>query len=476
MSEAGALGNLFAWSLQAGVLVGAVAVMSHVARIDVPGVRYALWRLVLAACLALPLLQRPVPVDAGVRSAVTTDVSMLTTVSGGLAVPDDEGQASPIAALALWLMAAGAVVRLSWLAVSLLRLRRLRAAGAIVSDAAYDELQRDLGTAADVRRVPGGGQPVTFGVRRPIVLLPEALALQPPGIQRAVLAHELLHVQRRDWAWFVGEEVVRAILWFNPAVWWLISRIQLAREELIDHLTVLATGSRRTYLDALIGFAEAPPATPSMPTAAAFARRSQLFRRMLLISREVTMPASRVVFSSAVTLMVVASGSWYAMAAFPLRAGAPPAAATPAAAVAQGAGSQAEPPARPVTPENPIPRRLRGAAATYPAELRGSRISAAVELRVTVDATGGVSSARRGATAVAAAGSALPTGDARDLFLKSATEAVQQWVYEPPVEAPLAFYVAFTYPADQDAAVSQSAAPQGVVALDGQARTARPAI
>jgi D-alanyl-D-alanine endopeptidase (penicillin-binding protein 7) len=62
------------------------------------------------------------------------------------------------------------------------------------------------------------------------VLLPEALRSHPPHVQRADIGHELIHVQRRDWLWLVGEEVVRTVLWFHPGIWWLVSRVQLARE------------------------------------------------------------------------------------------------------------------------------------------------------------------------------------------------------------------------------------------------------
>ena len=53
-------------------------------------------------------------------------------------------------------------------------------------------------------------QPVTFGWRRPIVLLPPRFDTLESEARRAVLCHELLHVRRRDWPGIVGEEVIRA--------------------------------------------------------------------------------------------------------------------------------------------------------------------------------------------------------------------------------------------------------------------------
>jgi len=61
-----------------------------------------------------------------------------------------------------------------------------------------------------------------------------------------------------DWVWLIAEEIVRAVLWFHPGVWWLISRVQLAREEVVDELAMLATGTRRGYIEALAAFADDP--------------------------------------------------------------------------------------------------------------------------------------------------------------------------------------------------------------------------
>ena len=85
----------------------------------------------------------------------------------------------------------------------------------------------------------------------------------PAGVQRAVLAHELWHVRRRDWAVGAVEETIRAAFWFNPAMGWLVSRVQSSREEVVDELTVLLTNARRTYLEALLAFADEPPLFPA---------------------------------------------------------------------------------------------------------------------------------------------------------------------------------------------------------------------
>jgi len=283
------------------------------------------------------------------------------------------------------------------------------------------------------------------------VLLPESLTSHPPEIQRAVLSHELLHVKRRDWIWVMAEEVLRAVFWFHPGMWWLVARVRLAREEVVDELTVRAAGQRRVYLEALLAFADAAPFGPS----AAFARQRHLFRRMTLISKEAVMSSRRIVVSCAVLVFGVAAGSWFALEAFPL-AQAPGVVVQPALSPVQA--SQSGPPehnAKVITPENPIPRRTYAVSPQYPA---GSADSAAVALHVTINMLGRVGEVRPVALMT---GGVVVVRDAQILanhietygagvspssvFVKAAVEAVRQWVYEPPADAPVSFELAFLF-------------------------------
>ena len=206
-------------------------------------------------------------------------------------------------------LALGAALRLGWLALGLLRLRRLGQSGrSTTTTDVCGDLQRVMQVEADVRWVDTVRQPVTFGLRRPVVLLPSSLGALPADVCRAVVAHELWHVRRRDWAWVIVEETLRSVLWFNPAMWWLISRIQSCREEVVDELTVLTTNARRSYLEALLAFADEPRAFPATP----FAQRRHLFTRMLLVSKEAAMSSTRIVGSCAGMLVAVMIAGSYA--------------------------------------------------------------------------------------------------------------------------------------------------------------------
>jgi protein TonB len=351
------------------------------------------------------------------------------------------------------------VARLLWIGAGFVKLRRLRAeAGPIVTSALVTELQTTLGTRAEVRYAARLEYPVTFGVRRPIVLLPDLLRTRPDDIQRAVLAHELLHVQRRDWGWLVVEEIARAVLWFQPAAWWLISRIQLAREEVVDDLTVMVTGRRRTYVEALLAFADPTSLAPT----AAFARRRHLFRRIGLVSREVHMSSRRIVASCAAMAAMIAVGSWYAVSAFPLEQAGQISAAAPGSA--PGALERR---ANPITPENPIPRRVSSEPITYPQEAALVQAAGRITLQITLDELGRVAEARpvhfgitspvmelssvglsvrdddlrdrlRG-TVLRHAGHSAQLLEVYDAIARAATDAVKQWRYDAPFRAPISF-------------------------------------
>ena len=445
--DATLLGNLVAYSAQVALLVLVGAGLAALVRVDAAGVRYVYWRALLALCLILPWL--PVRRSVVVTIADTVPIALLPSSSlpvGAQTALVPAGVTDWVSLLG-WVIVAGVALRVCWVGLGLWRLRRLSRAGTIAAPCFIHEEAQDLVRARAEIRYVSSGQPVTFGFRRPVVLLPEMLRAQPAQIQQLVLCHELFHVRRRDWIWVVAEEIVKAALWFHPAVMWLIARVRLAREEVVDELTVLATAQRRAYIEALLVFAD----TPSQAPAPAFARRRHLFRRMVLISKETVMSSRRILMSVATMTAVIAAGAWSAVSVFPLtevviaqgRAGAP---APPLAAVA--GLSQVGPierQAKPITPENPIPRRTFSVAPQNPAVEAGGVV--VVSVRVVVDRQGRVAEARSAGVGARGGRGATPEPVAppSEAFAKAAIDAVKQWQYDPPADGPIAFDVAFAF-------------------------------
>ncbi|MGQ0634640.1 MAG: M56 family metallopeptidase [Planctomycetaceae bacterium] len=99
--------------------------------------------------------------------------------------------------------------------------------------------------------------PAVFGVLRPIVLLPAAMAAGlTPDQLAAVLTHELAHIRRHDHVHIVAQRVIEALLFFHPAVWYLSRRIHHERENCCDDLVLAAGGERGVYVASLLRVAE----------------------------------------------------------------------------------------------------------------------------------------------------------------------------------------------------------------------------
>ena len=155
------------------------------------------------------------------------------------------------------------------------------------------------------------------------------------------------------------------------------------------------------------------------------------------------MSSTRIAWSCAVMGMLVMGGSWYAISAFPLRA---------AQDVQDGIGPL-EKQAKAITPENPIPRRTYSVDPVFPLEAAAIDADAIVTLMVTLDQFGRVAEIRRlavgrfsNARPSATAPDAPELASAFDALVSSVADAVRQWTYDPPAEAPLSIRVTFAFP------------------------------
>ncbi|ADB41159.1 M56 family metallopeptidase [Spirosoma linguale] len=87
------------------------------------------------------------------------------------------------------------------------------------------------------------GVPMVVGVLKPVLLLPVSLAsnLTTREIE-AILAHELAHIKRHDYAVNLLQSVIEVLYFFHPALWWLSARVREEREHCCDDLAVQACG------------------------------------------------------------------------------------------------------------------------------------------------------------------------------------------------------------------------------------------
>jgi beta-lactamase regulating signal transducer with metallopeptidase domain/protocatechuate 3,4-dioxygenase beta subunit len=119
---------------------------------------------------------------------------------------------------------------------------------------ALDALMARMRVAAPVRLLASAlaSTPTVVGWLRPAILVPvEALTGMPAEHVRALLAHELAHILRRDYLVNMLQSVAEAVLFYHPAVWWVSGRIRAERESCCDDLAVDATGDVLAYASAL---------------------------------------------------------------------------------------------------------------------------------------------------------------------------------------------------------------------------------
>jgi hypothetical protein len=239
--------------------------------------------------------------------------------------------------------AAGTAVILAPLVLGLIRLRQVtRRAVRITADdwtALAASLAGQLGLTRRVTLLRGrpGDMPMTWGLLRPMILLPHDAAAWSAERRRLVLLHELAHVQRRDCLTQLLAHVACALYWFHPLAWLAARQLRVERERACDD-QVLNAGSRASdYAWHLLEIARSLRSARGIAAAAvAMARPSQLEGRLLAILD--TSPSRRTLSPAVVALAGVAVlGLLWPLAILRLKARAedpkpatpPPAAASP---------------------------------------------------------------------------------------------------------------------------------------------------
>jgi TonB family protein len=305
------LSNVAAYSIQLAVLVVVALVATRMLRVRAPLASLRFWQAALVAGILLPVMQP--------RPGVTWRVleSSTTFVASSAPVAALTSRGVDLAQWILLIMFAGIAARLLWLGLGFIRLRGMvaNAAPDTSLDAVAHDLATTLGARATLTITDDIDTPATVGIRRAIVLLPRRVLHLPPAVQRAVIAHELVHVKRRDWLHTLAEEFWCAALWFHPAARIIAQRLSLARETVVDEATILLTRDRRAYVEALLAFSNPQPHLPGVTP---LIGRRHLSQRISLIAEEEVMSRGRMLASFAIALIVSAVATSSAITAFPM--------------------------------------------------------------------------------------------------------------------------------------------------------------
>lgn len=308
MTASLALRDVLLWSAQILALTGIAATLILVLRRSAPAIRLVFLQMTLAACLILPCLRigREAVVSINVPSVVAPDTAITPHAPAQPAFRITTSEA------ALAAIVAGGLVRFLMMFAGFRRLRRYRL------DSQPLPVSVTWSSEAEIRISSHVTGPVTFGFRKPVVLLPPDFTELREPMQDAILSHEILHIRRHDWLFTIGEEFVRAAFWFHPGIWWLLRRIQLAREEAVDREAVEMTRSRDAYIDALLVIAGA--SQYDLAPAPLFLRKRHLKQRIASILKESLMSRTKSISVLAAALAIVTAVGWFAGGALPMHA------------------------------------------------------------------------------------------------------------------------------------------------------------
>ncbi|MGQ2929631.1 MAG: M56 family metallopeptidase [Sphingopyxis sp.] len=271
----------FAW--KSAAIAGATLLLLRLARSRSSGERSMIAHSGLFALLALPAAILLMPQWAPLPAAWFADAAPVALAAGDLsttggpvadlAVP--AATSVPVAAgaagsppvvlpslgdIAPFLYAVPLVLLFGVMLLAVVRLFAMRGRAEVLVQpswlSALAEAQRRMGFKHGTALLVSEElrSPISWGVLRPtIVLSPKAVAAT--GEAEAIIAHELAHVARLDWAKLLGARVACAVFWFNPFVWMLARESHQLREEAADDAVLMADIDGPDYATLLVGAA-----------------------------------------------------------------------------------------------------------------------------------------------------------------------------------------------------------------------------
>jgi beta-lactamase regulating signal transducer with metallopeptidase domain len=263
--------------------------MACLKKVSRPAARYRCSLGALAAIVLLGIVTWSWLNTAAISAQPASGISSSST---SLSMPREVGAAPAATATATEPAAPAAPFRwtawlaLAWLAGACLMLaraaaqvtgaERLRRSCRPLEDPHLTKLAADaraaLGVARRVRIAVTDRltSPAVVGGLVPTLILPLSLVTTlTPEQLRFILLHELAHIRRGDYLANLFQLFAEALLFFNPAVWWISRQIRHEREACCDALATELSGAPGDYVRTLVHVAETI-LEPAPAAAAAF--------------------------------------------------------------------------------------------------------------------------------------------------------------------------------------------------------------
>jgi TonB family protein len=268
---------------------------------------------------------------------------------------------------------------------------------------------------------PKLASPISTGMLAPLVILPASLY---PSIGdnelRAILLHELAHIDHQDHLLGLLQRIIKALYWWNPFIYSLCNSLSAAQEEICDNYAIAGMDSAASYARLLVSLVEKSSPISCLPctTGICTSYKSLESRIKNIVSKERDMRVkinkrmmSWILLASALLCAVVIIGSQVSVFG-----------------VGQASTSRQkmnEPPAVPasktptvVSYEYRLSRMLIDKVdPIYPEKALQTGVNSKVIVKINVDKEGLISDAQ------------TTTGD--PLFNDAAIAAVRQWKFHP---------------------------------------------
>jgi uncharacterized protein (TIGR02246 family) len=213
------------------------------------------------------------------------------TAAPAVATPADSGGLHSLPSILFAVWASGALILSSCFLAAAVRLSRIAGQAGCAPDPSIDGIA--LAVAQQMRVPPNRVRirwtareftPMTWGMRRPVVILPLVCKTWDQDRLAQVLVHEIGHIQRWDVLTQALGSAACALYWFNPLVWLAARQMLVERERACDDLVLQSGAKPSSYAHGLLEIARSLGARwTAAHVSPAMARRSQISGRLLAV-------------------------------------------------------------------------------------------------------------------------------------------------------------------------------------------------
>lgn len=264
------LESLLDYALRSTLLIAAAGIMACLLRRTSAARRHLVWLVAVTMLLALPAIRRVAPrweAPAPARALLKAPLRTVVEVTGQSESGPDQRRSRNFLWLSIWLAGSAFFLtryaRAQWLAHGLARRSR----------------PSKFGT--DVRISSHLPVPMVCGLLNPVIVLPEDSRLWTVEQRESVIAHERMHIRRRDMWWQALAQVVCAVYWPQPLVWLAAAAMRKECEQACDDGVLVGGTPASAYAGYLVSIARALSHRNTAPAGGiAMTRTSQLQQRI----------------------------------------------------------------------------------------------------------------------------------------------------------------------------------------------------